>query len=73
MGNVAVIWASAPSLDKLERELSCRLAEYDADDIVSISHSSTVVGRETGGVWGPRRRHEHTEYSALVLVKNAGG
>ncbi|WP_249011856.1 hypothetical protein [Conexibacter sp. DBS9H8] len=70
MGDVGVIWAAAPSLDKLEKELSNCLVGYDAEEIISVSHSVVPRrSRRTGGLWGAATETNDVEYSAVVLVR----
>lgn len=70
MGNVGVIWASAASLDELQKELSRLLADHDPDDVVSVSHAVASVGeRRSGGWWGGGVTSSDVEYSAVVLVR----
>ena len=70
MSEVGVIWARAPSLEKLEKELARLLAGRDADDVLGISHSSSAVSsKQSGGVWGGATVAHALEYSAVVLVR----
>jgi len=74
MAEVGVIWARAPSLEKLENELTRLLAGCSADDILGVSHSSAAVSsKQTGGIWGGAAHTLKLEYSAVVLVRNAQG
>jgi len=70
MPELEVMSVRAPSLEKLERELSRLLAGCSADDVVSVSHSSTAVAsRQSGGIWSAASQCYKVEYSALVLVR----
>lgn len=71
MSEVGVICARAPSLEKLEKELTRRLADFSPDDVLAVSHSSAAVStKQSGGVWGGARQASKLEYSAAVLVRN---
>jgi hypothetical protein len=70
MEGVSVIWARAPSLDKLRRELDRQLSGYSADDVVAVSHAAEPVGvKHSGGIWSGGRATTQLEYSAVVLVR----
>ena len=70
MSEVGVIWASAPSLEKLERELYRLLAGRSADDVLGVSHASSAVSsKQSGGLWGGASQAHKVEYSAVVLVR----
>jgi len=72
MSEVGVLWARAPSLERLEKELSELLADWGADDVVSVSHSSAAVSsKQSGGIWGGATQTHKIEYSAVVLVRKA--
>jgi hypothetical protein len=72
MSDVAVIWARAPSLEKLEKELSRVLAGCVADDVLGVSHSAAPVSnKQSGGIWSGSTQTSRVEYSALVLVRAA--
>jgi len=72
MSEVGVIWACAPSLEKLEKELARLLAGWAADDILGVSHSSAAVSsKQSGGIWGGPSQARRLEYSAVVLVRAA--
>jgi hypothetical protein len=74
MAEVGVIWAGAPSLEKLENELARLLAGCSADDILGVSHSSAAVSsKQSGGIWGGAFQTLKLEYSAVVLVRNGQG
>jgi hypothetical protein len=74
MAGVGVIWARAPSLEKLENELSRLLAGCSADDILGVSHSFSAVScKQSGGIWRGGAQTLKLEYSAVVLVRNAQG
>jgi hypothetical protein len=71
MPEVGVIWATAPSLEKLEKELSGLLAECAADDVLGVSHSSAAVSsKQSGGIWGGATQTHKLEYSAVVLLRH---
>jgi hypothetical protein len=70
MSDVAVIWARAPSLEKLQKELARVLAGYVADDVLGISHSAAPASSKTsGGIWSGTTQSHKVEYSAIVLVR----
>lgn len=70
MSEVGVICARAPSLEKLEKELSRLLADRAADDVLGVSHSAAAVSsKQSGGIWGDGSQAHKVEYSAVVLVK----
>lgn len=72
MAEVGVIWARAPSLEKLEKELAGLLADSAADSVLSVSHSASVVSsKQSGGLWGGGNQAHKLEYSAIVLVRTA--
>jgi hypothetical protein len=71
MSDVGVIWARAPSLEKLEKELARGLAGCVADDVLAVSHSAApVADKQSGGIWSGSTRAQKLEYSALVLVRS---
>ena len=71
MSDVAVIWARAPSLEKLEKELARVLAGCVADDVLGVSHSAAQVSsKQSGGIWAGSTETHRFEYSALVLVRS---
>jgi hypothetical protein len=70
MSEVAVIWARAPSLEKLEKELTQLLAGRAADEVLGVSHSTApVTSKQSGGLWGGANQSHRLEYTALVLVR----
>ncbi len=70
MSDVAVIWARAPSLEKLEKELARVLAGCVADDVLGVSHSAAPVSsKQSAGIWSGAIQNHKVEYSALVLVR----
>lgn len=70
MSQVTVLTTTAPSLDKLKRELGRLFDGCAADDVIAISHSTDTVSiKRSGGVWGPSSQTERLEYSAVVLVR----
>lgn len=70
MSDVGVIWAHAPSLEGLEKQLARALAGRAADDVLGVSHCSSVVSsKQSGGIWGGGSRTHKLEYSAVVLVR----
>jgi hypothetical protein len=70
MPEVGVIWARAPSLQKLEKELDRLLAGCAADDVLGVSHSTTAVSsKQSGGIWSGTRQVSKVEYTAVVLVR----
>jgi hypothetical protein len=69
MSEVGVIWARAPTLPKLEKELQRLLASCPADDVLGVSHSTAVSSKQSGGIWSGTRQVNKTEYSAVVLVR----
>lgn len=72
MSEVGVIWARAPSLEKLERELARLLAGHAADDVLAVSHSTAELSsKQSGGLWRGARQAHTLEYSAVVLVRTA--
>jgi len=72
MSEVGVIWARAPSLEKLERELARILEGRAADDVLGVSHSTAAVSsNQSGGIWSGASQAYKLEYSALVLVRAA--
>jgi hypothetical protein len=62
VSDVGVIWARAPSLEKLERELARLLAGRAAGDILGISHSSCAMSSKQSGVSGAGQA-KHTSSS----------
>lgn len=73
MSEVAVMWARAPSLEKLEKELARVLAACAADDVLGISHSAALVSsKQSGGIWSGSSQSSKLEYSALVLLRSQG-
>jgi hypothetical protein len=71
MAGVDVIWARAPTLEKLQKELVGVLDGYAPEDVVGVSHSTAAVSSKgSGGVWGGGRKANVVEYSALVLVRS---
>lgn len=72
MAGVDVIWARAPTLEKLQEELVRMLSAFTPEDVLGVSHSTAAVaGKQFGGVWGGGRQTHELEYSAIVLVRNA--
>jgi hypothetical protein len=70
MSGVGVVWARAPSLEKLEMELTRQLARCSAEDVVGVSHSTAVVSsKQSGGIWGAASHRHEVEYSAVVLLR----
>ena len=70
MSEVGVIWARAPSLEKLEKELAGLLAGCCADDVLGVSHSAaSVSSKQSGGIWGGASQSYKLEYSAFVMVR----
>jgi hypothetical protein len=70
MPDVGVISAHAPSLPKLEKELTRLLAGRPAEDVLSVSHwTATVSTKQSGGIWSGSRQAHKLEYSAVVLVR----
>jgi hypothetical protein len=66
------MWARAPSLEKLERQLSVLLADLVAEDVLGVSHSASAVSsKHSGGIWGGATQTHMLEYSAVVLVRKA--
>jgi hypothetical protein len=64
------MWARAPSLEKLEKELARLLAGCAADDVLGVSHSTAAVSsKQSGGIWGGASQTHKVEYSAIVLVR----
>jgi hypothetical protein len=72
MSDVEVMSVRAPSLEKLEKELTRLLARYAADDVVGVSHSAAAVSsKRAGGVWSGASEAHKVEYSALVLLRTS--
>jgi hypothetical protein len=72
MSEVGVVWARAPSLEKLEKELARLLAGCAADDVLGVSHSSAAVSsKQSGGIWSGASQTHKVEYSAVVLVRSS--
>lgn len=70
MSDVEVMSVRAPSLENLEKELTRLLADYAADDVLGVSHSSALVSsKQSGGIWSGGNQSHKVEYSALVLVR----
>lgn len=70
MPDIEVLWARAPSLDKLEKELSRLLTCRAANDVLGISHSSTALHtKQAGGIWAGATLTHKLEYSAVVLLR----
>lgn len=70
MAGVEVIWARAPTIEKLQKELADLLEAYAPQDVVGVSHCAVPVsGKESGGIWGGRRLMSTLEYSAVVLLR----
>jgi hypothetical protein len=70
MAAVDVIWARAPTLEKLQQELLSLLDGYAPEDVISLSHAvGAVASTHSGGVWGRGREAHKVEYSAIVLVR----
>ncbi len=70
MSEVGVIWARAPSLEKLEKEMVRLLADCAADDVLGVSHSAAaVLSKQSGGIWSGASQTHKLEYSAVVLVR----
>ena len=64
------MWASATSLQKLQRELQRLRDGCQPDDVIGTSHDAVVVSPGgCGGIWGRARRANAVEYSALVRVR----
>ena len=71
MSDVAVMWARAPSLEKLEKELARLVSGCAADDVLGISHSAAPVSsKQSGGIWGGASQSHKVEYSAVLLVRS---
>ena len=72
MPKVGVMWARAPSLEKLEKELTRLLADCAADDVLGVSHMTAAVSsKQSGGIWSGASQAHKLEYSAVVLVRAA--
>jgi hypothetical protein len=72
MAGVDVIWARAPTLDKLQAELAGLLDHYAPEDLLGMSHSAAATSsKQSGGVWGGGRQSQELEYSAVVLVRKS--
>lgn len=70
MSEVGVIWARAPTLEKLEKELFGLLDGYCAEDVLGVSHSAaSISSRQSGGIWGGASQSYKLEYSAVVMVR----
>mgnify|MGYP001369289621 CR=1 FL=1 len=70
MAAVDVIWARAPTLEKLQKELAELLDGYAPEDVIGVSHSAAAVSSKgSGGIWGGGRQAHGPEYSAIVLVR----
>jgi hypothetical protein len=70
MPDIEVLWARAPTLEKLEKELSRLLTECAADEVLGISHSSRALHtKQSGGIWAGATLTHKLEYSAIVLVR----
>jgi hypothetical protein len=73
MSEVGVMWAVAPSLEKLKKELARLLAGCAAEDVLGVSHSaSSVSSKQSGGTWSGSSQTSKLEYSAVVLVRSQG-
>lgn len=71
MSEFEVLWARAPSLEKLAAEVEAILADRGASDVLSVSHSSAVTtSKRSGGVWAGAHETNRLEYSAFVLVRS---
>jgi hypothetical protein len=71
MSDVAVMWARAPSLEQLEKELARLLAGCADDDVLGVSHSAAPVSsKQSGGIWSGASQSHKVEYSAVVLVRS---
>lgn len=71
MAGVDVIWARAPTLEKLQEKLVGLLDQYAPEDLLGVSHSVVdVASKQSGGVWSAGRRRNELEYSAVVLVRS---
>jgi hypothetical protein len=71
MSDVAVIWARAPSLEKLEKELARMLEGRLADDVLGVSHAAAPVSsKQSGGIWSGAIQNHKVEYSAVVLLRS---
>ncbi|MGH3026466.1 MAG: hypothetical protein ACRDLR_08480 [Gaiellaceae bacterium] len=69
MSDVGVLWARAPTLEKLEHELSRLLAGHAPEDVLGVSHTSAVIAsQQSGGIWGGAATANKLEYSAIVLI-----
>jgi hypothetical protein len=72
MSDVEVMSVRAPSLEKLEKELTRLLAGSATDNVLGISHSAAPVSsKQSGGIWAKSTETQRVEYSALVLVRSA--
>lgn len=72
MSEIEIIWARAPTLDKLEKKLARLLADCAAEDVLGVSHSSVAVSsKQSGGIWGGANQAHKLEYSAVVLVRGS--
>jgi hypothetical protein len=70
MADVGVICAHASSPRKLEKQLARLLAGCAAEDVLSVSHWSTIVStQQYGGIWTGTKQTHKLEYSAVVLVR----
>lgn len=70
MSDVEVMSVRAPSLEKLEKELTWLLAGCAADDVLGVSHSSAPTSsKRSGGIWSGASEAHKIEYSALVLLR----
>jgi hypothetical protein len=70
MPDVEVICAHAPSLPKLEKELTRLLAGRPAEDVLGVSHSTaTISTKQSGGIWSGSSDAHKLEYSAVVLAR----
>jgi hypothetical protein len=71
MAEVGIIWAQAPTLEKLQTELAGLLDGYAAEDVLGVSHSTgTVSTKQSGGIWGAGTQNHKLDYTAVVLVRN---
>ncbi|MDQ2895978.1 MAG: hypothetical protein M3Y09_10090 [Actinomycetota bacterium] len=47
------MWARAPSLELLEKELTRLFEGCAADDVLGMSHSAIAASsKQSGGIWG---------------------
>jgi hypothetical protein len=72
VSEIEVLWARAPSLERLEKELARLLSNRAADDVLGVSHSTaTTSSKQSRGIWSGASETNVLEYSALVLLRAA--